>query len=128
MATHVPTPKNQPTPLQKILRPQVRWGDKHGGYGEHHWDYNHAGHHDDHGEESQQQPEYAAYEETKQVPNYQLQASQKNAKYVAAPGGAQRSKRQPEVADLNDDVEFINDRARSLIVSGITGKHGGNYR
>jgi hypothetical protein len=23
---------------------QVRWGDKHGGYGEHYWDYNHAGH------------------------------------------------------------------------------------
>lgn len=25
-------------------------------------------------------------------------------------------------------MEFINDRARSLIVSGSTGKHGGNYR
>ncbi|XP_067000047.2 uncharacterized protein [Anabrus simplex] len=23
---------------------QARWGDKHGGYGEHYWDYNHAGH------------------------------------------------------------------------------------
>ncbi|XP_052132532.1 POU domain, class 3, transcription factor 2-like isoform X2 [Frankliniella occidentalis] len=25
---------------------KVRWGDKHGGYGEHYWDYNHGGHHD----------------------------------------------------------------------------------
>lgn len=40
---------------------------------------------------------------------------------------APRGKRE-HITDLNDDVEFINDRARSLIVSGVTGKHGGNYR
>ncbi|PNF21660.1 hypothetical protein B7P43_G11270 [Cryptotermes secundus] len=26
------------------FKTKVRWGDKHGGYGEHYWDYNHAGH------------------------------------------------------------------------------------
>lgn len=106
----------------------MRWGDKHGGYGEHHWDYNHAGHHDDHGEESQQKPEYVAYEETKEVPSYAAQASAKTAKFVTAP--VQRGKRQHDVtdADLNDDVEFINEHARSLVLSGATGKHGGNYR
>lgn len=25
-------------------------------------------------------------------------------------------------------MEFINERARTLIVTGVTGKHGGNYR
>ena len=28
--------------------PQVRWGDKDGGYGEQYWEYNHAPKHDDH--------------------------------------------------------------------------------
>ena len=28
--------------------PQVRWGDKHGGYGEQYWEYNHAPKHVDH--------------------------------------------------------------------------------
>lgn len=38
----------------------MRWGDKHGGYGEHYWDFNHAGHdHDDgHHDESQKQEQY----------------------------------------------------------------------
>ena len=43
---------------------QVRWGDKHGGYGEHYWEYNHSppkykehGHHDSgYGKE---EPKYA---------------------------------------------------------------------
>ncbi|XP_068082784.1 uncharacterized protein [Anabrus simplex] len=26
------------------FKTKARWGDKHGGYGEHYWDYNHAGH------------------------------------------------------------------------------------
>ena len=30
--------------LKSVGKFQVRWGDKHGGYGEHYWDYNHAGH------------------------------------------------------------------------------------
>lgn len=77
---------------------QVRWGDKHGGYGEHYWDYNHAGHgHDGDGEESQQQEEYAAYEdESQNLP-------------VVASADIQREKRQQ---GISKDVEFVNDRAR----------------
>ncbi|CAH1376698.1 unnamed protein product, partial [Tenebrio molitor] len=94
------------------FKTKVRWGDKHGGYGEHYWDYNHAGHgHDGGGEETQQKEEYVAYDESKDAPNY-----------LAA---ANRGKRQPNV---DGDVEFINDKARSLVLSGVTGKHGGNYR
>ncbi|RZC36828.1 uncharacterized protein BDFB_011843, partial [Asbolus verrucosus] len=89
---------------------KVRWGDKHGGYGEHYWDYNHAGHGHDGGEETQQKEEYVAYDESKQAPNYLA---------------ANRGKRQPNV---DGDVEFINDNARSLVLSGLTGKHGGNYK
>ncbi|XP_044252875.1 uncharacterized protein LOC123003899 isoform X1 [Tribolium madens] len=89
---------------------KVRWGDKHGGYGEHYWDYNHAGHHDGGGEESQQKEEYVAYDESQQSPTY-----------VA--GG--RGKRQP---NGDGDVEFINENARALVLSGVTGKHGGNYK
>lgn len=41
----------------------MRWGDKHGGYGEHYWDYNHAGHDGHDGEESQHDEHYAKYDE-----------------------------------------------------------------
>ncbi|XP_044252876.1 uncharacterized protein LOC123003899 isoform X2 [Tribolium madens] len=92
------------------FKTKVRWGDKHGGYGEHYWDYNHAGHHDGGGEESQQKEEYVAYDESQQSPTY-----------VA--GG--RGKRQP---NGDGDVEFINENARALVLSGVTGKHGGNYK
>lgn len=57
-------------------------------------------------------------------PFFQALPSTGFAQYAHAP----RGKRQHDVRDLNDDVEFISDRARSLIVSGVTGKHGGNYR
>merc|ERR1719346_277857 len=30
------------------FRTRVRWGDKHGGYGEQYWEYNHAPAHKDH--------------------------------------------------------------------------------
>lgn len=36
-----------------------------------------------------------------------------------------RNKREP---GPSDDVEFISDRARSLILNGKAQKHGGNYR
>lgn len=93
----------------------MRWGDKHGGYGEHYWDYNHAGHGGDGGgEESQQNDEYAHYnEETKDNP------------IISTIDGALRGKREPSVPQ---DVEFINDKAKSLILSGRSRKHGGNYR
>ncbi|XP_060523154.1 uncharacterized protein LOC132700059 isoform X2 [Cylas formicarius] len=88
---------------------KVRWGDKHGGYGEHYWDYNHAGHHDGSGEESQQSETYEEYEETKDAPRI-LPASI-------------RGKRNPD-----DEVEFISENARSAILDGRAPKHGGNYR
>lgn len=53
----------------------MRWGDKHGGYGEHYWDYNHAGHDGHDGDESQHEPQYAHYEaeESKQHEGIRLQ-------------------------------------------------------
>ncbi|XP_046980333.1 uncharacterized protein LOC124545452 isoform X2 [Schistocerca americana] len=48
------------------FKTKARWGDKHGGYGEHYWDYNHAGHHEDGGDDggdggySEPVPEYKA--------------------------------------------------------------------
>lgn len=56
---------------------QVRWGDKHGGYGEHYWDYNHAGDdHDGEGGESQAVEEFESYEpsETKIKSNTKVEA------------------------------------------------------
>nr|XP_023015971.1 uncharacterized protein LOC111505405 isoform X2 [Leptinotarsa decemlineata] len=97
------------------FKTKVRWGDKHGGYGEHYWDYNHAGHgHDGDSGESQLNEEYAAYEdESKHVP------------VSARPENTLREKRQPA---LLEDVEFINDKAKSSILGGKVQKHGGNYR
>lgn len=94
---------------------QVRWGDKHGGYGEHYYDYNHGGHGgDEDGEGSQHNSEYAEYhEETNQKP------------IIATIDGKLRSKRQLSVPQ---DVEFINPRAKSLVLEGKAEKHGGNYR
>ena len=43
-----------------VLRPQVRWGDKHGGYGEHYWEYNHGpSKYHAHGKEDKHPVEYA---------------------------------------------------------------------
>ncbi|KAG5898515.1 hypothetical protein JTB14_038468 [Gonioctena quinquepunctata] len=97
------------------FKTKVRWGDKHGGYGEHYWDYNHAGHgHDGDGDESQHNEEYAAYEDESQ-----------NVPVLSHLESSQREKRHPEPLK---DVEFINDRAKSLILEGNGQKHGGNYR
>ena len=47
--------------LKKIVHsPQVRWGDKHGGYGEQYWEYNHAPKHVDHKEVYHPPPKYHA--------------------------------------------------------------------
>ncbi|KAI5727066.1 uncharacterized protein LOC103519299 [Diaphorina citri] len=44
-------------PHEGQFKTHARWGDKHGGYGEHYWDYNHGDHHGDEndgaGDESQ---------------------------------------------------------------------------
>jgi len=44
------------------FRTRVRWGDKHGGYGEQYWEYNHAPKHghDDHKVEYHPPPKYHA--------------------------------------------------------------------
>ncbi|CAG9812652.1 unnamed protein product [Phaedon cochleariae] len=96
------------------FKTKVRWGDKHGGYGEHYWDYNHAGHDNDgDGEGSHQNAEYAEYEEESKIVPIEIERNQ-------------RGKRQQE---LLKDVEFIDDKARSLILeSDGVQKHGGNYR
>ncbi|CAH0564247.1 unnamed protein product [Brassicogethes aeneus] len=92
------------------FKTKVRWGDKHGGYGEHYYDYNHAGHgHDGEGDESQQNEEYAAYEEESQHVPVVVEQNQ-------------RQKRAKE------DVEFINEEAKNLYLEGNIQKHGGNYR
>lgn len=44
---------------------------------------------------------------------------------VAEAENVQRGKREPQ---LHQDVEFISDRARSLVLEGKAQKHGGNYR
>ncbi|XP_045477592.1 uncharacterized protein LOC123682830 isoform X2 [Harmonia axyridis] len=93
------------------FKTKVRWGDKHGGYGEHYWDYNHAGHDGHDGEESSHNEQYAAYEE--------------EGESVPVPTYADNSRGKRE--QLNQDVEFISPKARSLVLSGVSGKHGGNY-
>ncbi|KAK4874971.1 hypothetical protein RN001_014331 [Aquatica leii] len=91
------------------FKTKVRWGDKHGGYGEHYWDYNHAGHdHDGDGEESKKEEEYAAYEQSEQVPVVVKTRQRRDL--------------------LDGDVEYINERARSLVENGGGSKHGGNYK
>ncbi|KAL1497903.1 hypothetical protein ABEB36_008785 [Hypothenemus hampei] len=100
------------------FKTKVRWGDKHGGYGEHYWDYNHAGHHhDDHEKEGDESQLSVTYVEAPE--GFQPQESKTVPAYVSAP----RTKRNPD-----DDVEFINDHAKSRILDARTPKHGGNYR
>lgn len=87
----------------------MRWGDKHGGYGEHYWDYNHDGHGHHDGEETKEEPQYAEYD-----------ASEDKPQYVQP-----RAKREP---NPNAEVEFIDETASFLADIGLTGKHGGNYK
>ncbi|XP_066259798.1 uncharacterized protein [Euwallacea similis] len=89
---------------------KVRWGDKNGAYGEHYWDYNHAGHNqqeesDINAEDSSEgQIKRASQEESGNVPVYQHQDV--------------RFKRNPD-----EDVEFINDAARSSALDSRAPKH-----
>lgn len=98
----------------------MRWGDKHGGYGEHYWDYNHAGDDDGHGDESNVQEVVQEYEIGSEKPG-KKQAG-------AGAGNYERKKRQSAAGSRGGDVEFISDAARKLIQNGATGRHGGNYR
>ncbi|XP_065173543.1 uncharacterized protein [Atheta coriaria] len=90
---------------------KVRWGDKHGGYGEHYWDYNHDGHHDGDGEESQHEPQYAEPE----IPLAPItSSSSQNSRY-----------KRGHLVD--SDVEFIGgEEGRKK--AALSGPHGGNYR
>ncbi|XP_050298066.1 uncharacterized protein LOC126737277 isoform X2 [Anthonomus grandis grandis] len=95
---------------------KVRWGDKHGGYGEHYWDLNHAGHGgESDAEETEQSDIYAEYPQETQTSNVLLNPNNQRT--------FSRSKRNPD-----DDVEFINEKAKSIILNDRTPKHGGNYR
>ncbi|XP_065173550.1 uncharacterized protein [Atheta coriaria] len=93
------------------FKTKVRWGDKHGGYGEHYWDYNHDGHHDGDGEESQHEPQYAEPE----IPLAPItSSSSQNSRY-----------KRGHLVD--SDVEFIGgEEGRKK--AALSGPHGGNYR
>lgn len=101
------------------FKTKVRWGDKHGGYGEHYWDYNHAGHGDD-GDEG----ETVQHEQYVRAPAVSVVDNQEKIPASFLPVYTNRKKRQP----YSGDVEFINDKARYKILRGVTSKHGGNYR
>ncbi len=51
---------------------QVRWGDKHGGYGEHYWEYNHGPSykHDGYGKEPSYKEEKAPSYPAPPIPKY----------------------------------------------------------
>ncbi|XP_034238260.1 uncharacterized protein LOC117643451 [Thrips palmi] len=73
---------------------QVRWGDKHGGYGEHYWDYNHGGHHGDGdggGEGSAPVPDIAEQVDDAPRPQYKRQSflDQSGAASGVAASGAE---------------------------------------
>ncbi|KAJ1522925.1 hypothetical protein ONE63_002064 [Megalurothrips usitatus] len=73
---------------------QVRWGDKHGGYGEHYWDYNHGGHHggdgDGGGEGSAPVPDFAEHQDEGPRPQYKRQSgySDQSGAASGASGGS----------------------------------------
>lgn len=80
---------------------KVRWGDKHGGYGEHYWDYNHGGHHGDGdggGEGSAPVPDIAEQRDDTVRPQFKRQsfldqsgaASGASASGTESPGGGSR--------------------------------------
>lgn len=98
-------------PHEGEFKTKVRWGDKHGGYGEHFWDYNHAGHGGHDGEETQ---EAALYAEPEEPANHR-------------PIYAENPREKREFGDL-EDVEFISDSAKKAATIGDQPRHGGNYR
>ncbi|XP_063218556.1 uncharacterized protein LOC134528821 [Bacillus rossius redtenbacheri] len=99
-------------PHQGHFKTKARWGDKHGGYGEHYWDYNHAGHGDDHGEDGD-----GGYSE--HVPSYQPQQHKVTAKRDSQQlqAGEQRLKRQPPQAP-----RLVFDVASGQVVDETTGQ------
>ncbi|KAG8278596.1 hypothetical protein J6590_016858, partial [Homalodisca vitripennis] len=92
-------------PHQGQFKTKARWGDKHGGYGEHYWDYNHDGHHSDHGGSSDDE----GGDETDPVPDYQPQASQED-----------RVKRQHEEIPARSHLSY--DSESGTVVDTATGQ------
>ncbi|XP_046392081.1 uncharacterized protein LOC124160293 isoform X2 [Ischnura elegans] len=107
---------------------KVRWGDKHGGYGEHYYDYNHGGHEgaDDEsdGHHSEPVPAYnsgpsynTAAKPSEQVSVYKkapavqsaIRPSEPLAYYPQAPTFKVTAKRhlEPETTEYSDEAEAI---------------------
>ncbi|XP_071455392.1 uncharacterized protein [Hetaerina americana] len=115
-------------PHDGLFKTKVRWGDKHGGYGEHYYDYNHGGHEgaDDEGDGHHSEPVPAynpapGYKVTanpsEQVPVYKkapaLRAaaspSEPLSYYPQAPSFKVTAKRHLEAAEpeYSDEAEAI---------------------
>ncbi|XP_044727474.1 uncharacterized protein LOC123291082, partial [Chrysoperla carnea] len=94
---------------------KVRWGDKHGGYGEHYWDYNHAGHDGDgDGEESQAVEEYESYE-----------PSESNAKAIVKNNNAgirEYTPRAKRHEHLKENMKFVYDPETGVLMDEVSGK------
>ncbi|KAK3928419.1 tRNA modification GTPase MnmE [Frankliniella fusca] len=63
---------------------KVRWGDKHGGYGEHYWDYNHGGHHD--GGDSAPVPDILEHPDEDRRPQFKRQSAYDQAGAASSTG------------------------------------------
>lgn len=93
----------------KCIYFKVRWGDKHGGYGEHYWDYNHAGHGDSHDEGSEAVADYQSYDE---IPS----ASNKNI------ANAREKRHHHHQHQTAQQPQLVLDQATGQIVDQVTGK------
>ncbi|XP_046392080.1 uncharacterized protein LOC124160293 isoform X1 [Ischnura elegans] len=115
-------------PHDGLFKTKVRWGDKHGGYGEHYYDYNHGGHEgaDDEsdGHHSEPVPAYnsgpsynTAAKPSEQVSVYKkapavqsaIRPSEPLAYYPQAPTFKVTAKRhlEPETTEYSDEAEAI---------------------
>ncbi|XP_054260384.1 uncharacterized protein LOC128985034 [Macrosteles quadrilineatus] len=93
---------------KKRYQGKARWGDKHGGYGEHYWDYNHGGHHGD-----EEASEDEGGDETHPVPDYQQLRD----------GQDERVKREHEgrrPSDSSENLDYSQETLNSPRTSGST--------
>ncbi|XP_075233837.1 uncharacterized protein LOC142331690 [Lycorma delicatula] len=116
----------------KRYQGKVRWGDKHGGYGEHYWDYNHAGH--DHGgsndEESHDENEGDDGDYSHNIPEYVVPSDKTLSTFKQAPNtdgtttSEDRVKRHPVNGNQNlkpSAVSKVADGPISLVYDVETG-------
>ncbi|KAJ9580679.1 hypothetical protein L9F63_024146 [Diploptera punctata] len=98
---------------------QVRWGDKHGGYGEHYWDYNHAGHGGEGGDDGGSDGGYS-----EPVPQYHHHSA--GGKVTAkrqSPKQTESNEEQRVKRQKNSDVpRFVFDIATGQVVDETTGQ------